>query len=539
MERGLMPMSKNKRILMLLAKGGVSQSGIAAALHVSKRDVSAGARALREHGLTFDAVSSMDADVVDDLFFPRERRGPNGAYLQPDMESLVERKKRNRKLPVKLFWIEYCEQAAAEGRLAYAYQTFCEMFAGVAERMGATRHFIHEAGARCHIDWAGDTAHLTDKLPGAKTKVHVLVVVLPFSGRFWAGGFCDMRQRSWQEGQMHAFEEFGGVPRMWVPDNAATATNRAAPQVTLVNEEYGRLADHYGAAIVPARVRKPRDKSVAESVVDLAGRWIVSPSNEMTFYTIDELGEFCADRVAWLNSRPSSAKDGSRDSVFEEEERPHLMPLPAERYEMCEWRSPKVAPDYHVVVDHMRYSVPCRLVGEQTDVKMTSSTVTVLHGGEVVAVHPRLRGRKGQYSTIDDHMPESHAALDNPRSPERLASWAKRIGPETGIAIGRVMESRVIVEQSFVSCRNILGLSKTHAPALPGRACAGTSAASAPPGHAGVKNTILAIRAADVELGAAGRRTQPAEPGELVDRARSAGRLRGADAYKRGGDRRC
>ena len=338
---------------------------------------------------------------------------------------------------------------------------------------------------------------------------------------------------------MHAFEEFGGVPRMWVPDNAATATNRAAPQVTLVNEEYGRLADHYGAAIVPARVRKPRDKSVAESVVGLVERWIVSPSNEMAFYTIDELGEFCADRVAWLNSRPSSAKDGSRDSAFEEEERPHLMPLPAERYEMCEWRSPKVAPDYHVVVDHMRYSVPCRLVGEQTDVKMTSSTVTVLHGGEVVAVHPRLRGRKGQYSTIDGHMPENHAALDNPWPPERLASWAKRIGPETGIAIGRVMESRVIVEQSFVSCRNILGLSKTHAPALPGRACARTSAASALPSHAGVKNTILAIRAADVELGAAGRRTQPAEPGELVDRARSAGRLRGADAYKRGGDRRC
>ena len=101
------------------------------------------------------------------------------------------------------------------------------------------------------------------------------------------------------------------------------------------------------------------------------------------------------------------------------------------------------------------------------------------------------------------------------------------------------MESRVIVEQSFVSCRNILGLSKTHAPALPGRACAGTSAASAPPGYAGVKNTILAIRAADAELGAAGRRTQPAEPGELAGRARSAGRPRGADAYKRGGDRRC
>lgn len=274
MERGLMPMSKNKKILMMLAKGGASQSDIAAALHVSKRDVSAGAKAIREYGLTFDAISSMDADVVDDLFFPKEGRLPNDAYLQPDMEPLVERKKRNRKLPVKLFWIEYCERAAAVGKLAYAYQTFCEMFADAAERMDATRHFVHEAGAKCYIDWAGDPAYLTDKLLGTKTKVRVLVVTLPFSGKFWAGGFCDMKQRSWQEGHMRAFEEFGGVPRMWVPDNAATATDRTAPQVTLVNKEYGRFAEHYGAAVVPARVRKPRDKSVAESCVDLVERWI-------------------------------------------------------------------------------------------------------------------------------------------------------------------------------------------------------------------------------------------------------------------------
>ena len=537
MERGSMPMSKNKKILMMLAKGGASQSDIAAALHVSKRDVSAAAKAIKEFDLTFDAVSSMDADVVDDLFFPKEEREPNGAYLQPDMEPLVERKKKNRKLPVKLFWIEYCERAAAEGKLAYAYQTFCEMFADAAERMGATRHFVHEAGAKCYIDWAGDTAFLTDKLLGTRTKVYVLVVTLPFSDKFWAEGFCDMRQKSWQEGQMHAFEEFGGVPRMWVPDNAATATDRTAPQVTLVNKEYGRFADHYGAAIVPARVRKPRDKSVAESCVDLVERWIIGPSNEMTFYSIGEFNEFCAGRVAWLNSRPFSAKDGSRDSVFEEEERMHLMPLPAERYEMCEWRSPKVAPDYHVVVDYMRYSVPYRLVKEQTDVKLAASSVTVMHGGEVVAVHPRLYGRKGQYSTIGEHMPENHAALDNPWSPDRFTSWAKRIGPETGEAVGRVMESRAIVEQSFVSCRNILGLSKTYTAELLERACAKMNATGALPSYTGLKNAILAMKAADAEARANGKPPRRDGAGGLVDRAKSAGRLRGADAYKRGGER--
>lgn len=530
-------MSKNKKILMMLAKGGASQSDIAAALHVSKRDVSAAAKAMREYGLTFDEISPMGADAVDDLFFPREEREPNDAYLQPEMEPLVDRKKKNRKLPVKLFWIEYCERAAADGKLAYAYQTFCEMFAEAAERMDAARHFVHEAGAKCYIDWAGDTAFLTDKLLGTKTKVFVLVVVLPFSDKFWAEGFCDMKQKSWQEGQMHAFEEFGGVPRMWVPDNAATATDRTnVPRVTLVNEEYGRFADHYGAAIVPARVRKPRDKSVAESCVDLVERWIIGPAGEMTFYTIDEFNEFCAERVAWLNSRPFAAKDGSRDSVFEEEERMRLMPLPAERYEMCEWRSAKVAPDYHVTVDYMHYSVHHSLIGEQVDVKLTSSAVTVMHGGEVVAAHPRLHGRKGQYSTNAGHMPESHAALGDPWSPERFESWAKRVGPETASAIERVMGSRGIVEQSFVACRNILGLSKTYAPELLERACAKMNATGALPSYTGLKNAILAIKSSDAEARAKGRPVAPAGPVELVDRAKSAGRLRGADAYKRGGE---
>ncbi len=85
------------------------------------------------------------------------------------------------------------------------------MFADAAGKMGATRHFSHEPGAKCFIDWAGDVAHLTDKLLGTRTKVYVLVVTLPFSDKFWAEGFCDMRQKSWQEGQIHAFEEFGGV----------------------------------------------------------------------------------------------------------------------------------------------------------------------------------------------------------------------------------------------------------------------------------------------------------------------------------------
>lgn len=348
---------------------------------------------------------------------------------------------------------------------------FARLFAEEAEEMGAARRFVHEAGAKCCIGWAGGAAFPTDRSLGAKAKAYVPVVTLPFSDKLWAGGFCDMKQKPRREGRMRAFGEFGGAPRMRAPDNAAAATDRTnAPRVALANKEHGRFADRRGAAVVPARVRRPRDESVAESCVDQVGQWIIGPAGEMAFYTIDELNGFCAERAARLDPRPFSAKDGPRDPVSEEEEETRLMPLPAERYEMCERRGAEVSPDCHATVDCMRYPVEHSLVGGQADVKPTPSAATVVRGGEIVAARPRLHGRKGQCPAVEDHMPEKRAALDSPRSPARLTSRARRIGPETEAAIGRALESRPIVGQPFVSCRNIPGLPKTCTPGLLERA---------------------------------------------------------------------
>ena len=102
-------------------------------------------------------------------------------------------------------------------------------------------------------------------------------------------------------------------------------------------------------AVVPARVRKPRDKSLAEGVVGLTEQWIVAPANEESFHTLDELNDFVLDRVEWLNDRPSSDKDGSRRERYEQDEREHMLALPDCRFETYEPHRAKVAPDYHVV----------------------------------------------------------------------------------------------------------------------------------------------------------------------------------------------
>ncbi len=545
--------------MIRLARGGLTQDEVARVEHAGKRTVGECARVARERALTADELGSTGDEAVDALFPKAQGRRPSLDRLQPDMAALVERKKRNRKLPLLIMWTEHVQEASERGMVPYAYSTFCQMFAEEADRMGATRHFNHVPGAKAYIDWCGDVAHLTDRLTGAKTKVYVFVLELPFSNEFWAEGFCDMRQASWQAGHSHAFERFGGVPGLLVPDNAPTATNHShTGRATVLNEEYERFAHHYGTAVLPARVRKPRDKSTSESTVNLVETWIIAPSEEMTFYTLEDFNEYCAERVGWLNARPFSAKDGSRDEVFLEFERDCLLPLPPERYEMCDWLGPKVAADYHVQVDKMRYSVPHKLIGETLDAKASPTKVTIYHDGEVVATHTRLRGRRNQHGTLEEHMPEAHRALSDPWSRERFERWAGRIGPETGRAIGRLMGRHKIVQQSFLACRNILGLAEAYTPELPGRACASCNEVGAYPTYTGVKNRILSLRGGDAEdsvgtrSGTCAKRT--AKDGKGAKRANkgndnandnksnasgeakaTTGATRGASAYKRVG----
>lgn len=525
-------MSKRKRTLTMLAQGGHSQSEVAAIVGCSKRDVSECARYLRSNTLSLEAIEAMSEAEAAALFAagPRHKDEP---HLQVDAAALVERKKKNPRLPLKLMWAEHSEAASAAGKLPYSYSQFCEIFSQEARKSGVSARFVHEPGQKAYIDWAGDLAWLTDRISGKKTKVYVLVVCLPRSGWIWAGGYADMSMRSWLDGHMRAFEAIGGVPHVLVPDNCATATDRAGSHVTKINDTYRRFAEHYGCGILPARVRKPKDKSSAEGGVNIVEQWVIAPSKEMCFRDLAEINAYIADRVDWIDSRQMAEHGQSRDERLAEEA-PHLLPLPCSRFEICEWRRAKVAPNYHVRIDYMHYSVPYALVGRTLDVGVTGEQVRIVDGGEVVASHTRLFGRKGQYSTDEAHMPAAHRDAQSPWSRERFECWADRVGPATGECIRRVLDSHAVVEQAFVRCRNILGLSKARSPELLERACERFADGPSVPSYTVLKDTIAELRAEGAQTRPTGAPSAPDDGAALVDRARTAGRTRGADAWKRG-----
>lgn len=198
------------------------------------------------------------------------------------------------------------------------------------------------------VDWAGETILLQDPVTGEQSAAYLFVAVLPCSYYTYAEACDDMKTENWLNCHVHAFDYFGGVARLLIPDNCKTATLSNTRYDVILNRSYQELAEHYGTAIVPARVRKPRDKSSAEASVRFAETWIVAALRDRKFFSLRELNEAVAEKLAELNSRPFKQMAGCRRSAYLEEEKPYMLPLPASAYESAVWSVAKVANDYFV-----------------------------------------------------------------------------------------------------------------------------------------------------------------------------------------------
>ena len=268
---------------------------------------------------------------------------------------------------------------------------------------------------------------------------------------------------------MRALAFFGGAPEVVVPDNlraAVTSAHRYEPEL---NPAYQDLATHYGMAIVPARVRKPRDKAKAEVAVQVVERWILAALRHRVFFSLAELNAAISMLLEHLNARPFRKLPGSRRSAFEAFDRPALRPLPTQRYEFKQWKKVRVDIDYHVELEHHYYSVPHALIGQELHLRVTAHTVECLHRGERVASHARS-SLPGRHSTLDEHMPERHRQLGQ-WSPARLQRWAAQSGPATAALIERVLAARRHPEQSYRTCLGILRLGKSYGDARLEAAC--------------------------------------------------------------------
>lgn len=113
-------------------------------------------------------------------------------------------------------------------------------------------------GHTMQVDWAGTRVALTDPISRRTTAVSVFVASLPFSGLVFAWGCLDEKQPAWLDAHRRAFEYFGGVPLVLMPDYA-TASNQISKtdRARDVNSSYADFLEYYRTAAVPTAATGP------------------------------------------------------------------------------------------------------------------------------------------------------------------------------------------------------------------------------------------------------------------------------------------
>lgn len=423
---------------------------------MSKTTVGNFERRAGKAGLTWSLVEKMDDTELEGLLFAESRPESGQEYVLPDW-SKVHTEMQRKGVTLALLWDEYKQLHSEDG---YQYSRFCDLYQRWRGKLDVSMRQVHRAGEKLFVDYAGQTVPVVDLSTGEAREAEIFVAVLGASNYTFAEATWSQSLPDWISSHVRAFSFFGGVSEIVVPDNLKSGVDKPCRYEPDINATYHELAVHYGAAVIPARVRKPKDKAKVEVGVQIAERWILACLRNRTFFSLDELNTAIAELLERLNDRPFKKLPGTRRTRFEGIDKPALKPLPATRYEYADWTKVRVGPDYHVEVDGSYYSVPYELVKTQLEARATATTVEVLHQGRRVASHRRST-RKGQYSTLAEHMPRSHRAYAE-WTPERIAGWASQSGPSVVEMVKRVMESRPHPQQGFRSCLGIIRLGKTY-----------------------------------------------------------------------------
>jgi transposase len=447
-------MRKIEEVLRLHWELGLAQRQIARSCNLSRSTVSDYLSRARIAGLSWPLPAELNETSLEALLFPG-----NVSYVKarPEIDfSLVQRELRHKGVTLQLLWSEY-KKENPEG---YQYSQYCELYRRWAKTLDASLRQVHRAGEKMFVDYAGLTVPIVDPKTGEVRAASIFVAVLGASSYTYAEATLSQDLSSWINSHCRAFNFFGGVTQIIVPDNTKTGITNPCAYEPDLNPTYQEMAAHYGAVIIPARPRKPKDKAKAEKAVQTVEGWILAPLRHRTFFSLGELNQAIGEILDELNRRPFQKMEGCRKELYETLDKPALKPLPSKAYEFAQWKKAKVNIDYHVEVAHNYYSVPYQLIEKTVDVRITANTVEVLFKGRRVSVHTRSY-RRGEYSTCHQHRPPAHQKHLE-WTPARLLSWAESIGPHTAQMAQRVLSTRPHPEQGYRSCLGLFRLGQRY-----------------------------------------------------------------------------
>ena len=463
---GVFFMRDLKRILELRFENH-SQREIARMLKVSRNTVRDVFDAADAAGVYWNIAYNLSESQINELLFPSN--GIDVSYEQPDY-AYVHKELLKVGVSLKMLWKEYVDQCKSTHKVYLKYSAFCNNYSSYVKKNKLMMHITHKPGDRIMVDWDGKTMKVHDRSLNQDVTAYMFVAVLPFSMYCYLEACPHMDSKNWINCHIHAFEYFGGVSRILVPDNLKTGViEHKKYEDPVLNKSYQEMADYYGMAIIPTRVKKPRDKSAAEGSVFSVATTIIGKLRNRTFFTFESLNKAIYIELNKLNNEEFQKREGSRKSVYMDEEKDFMNPLPEHPFELSEWKMATVQMNYHIQVEKMNYSTPYEYVGKRVEVKLTKDTVTVYYKKNQICQHKRLYGHRNQYSTNEAHMPKNHQLFQ--WNKERFMNWAATIGPSTVELINLMFSRYKVEEQAYKGCLSILKLSDKYSQARLENAC--------------------------------------------------------------------
>lgn len=385
-----------------------------------------------------------------------------------------------------LLWQEY-QQKHPDGVM---YTQFCEHFK---RWLGLSEGYMpieHKAGDKLFIDYAGKKLSIVDRDTGEITPVDVFVATLGCSQYTYVEASYSQKLPDFINSVQNALYYFGGVPGAIVPDNLKSAVTKTDKYAPFINEQFACFASHYDTTILPARSRKPKDKSLVEGAVNIAYSRIYARLRNTVFHSLQELNEAIKKLLPLYNGAVFQKKGHSRKEMFDAVEKDALKALPVERYEMKEIRMVTVQQNFHVCFsdDKNYYSAPYKYIGKKVKLVLTPSLVEVYHKQERIAVHARSY-RQFHYVTEKDHMPSHHRYKSN-WTAERFIAWAGQTGEATKTYIEQLLQSKSHPEQGYKACMGIMSFEKKVGKERLENACKRANSYSAFGGYHTIKNIL-------------------------------------------------
>lgn len=454
-----------KDILRLKLEAKLSHRKIARSLGIGVGTVSTYAKRAIEVGLTWPLPEGLSDNKLECLLFPGAKVNTHHGRVMPDCAA-IHNELKNKGVTKQLLWEEYKQ---VHGDAGYQYSQFCGYYREWRSKLKRSMRQIHLAGEKMFVDYSGATVPIVNPDTGEIRSAEIFVAILGASNYTFAMASWTQRKADWINAHVNAFEFFGGVPEIVVPDQLRSAVSKPDRYDPGINISYQHMATHYKTAIIPARPLKPKDKAKAENAVLIVQRWILARLRHQTFFTLADLNHTIKVLLDDLNQKSFKKLPGSRLSQFEALDKPALKSLPAKPYEYVEFKLARVNIDYHIEFDKHFYSVPHHLVKSQVEVQASQESIAIFFKGQQVARHPR-RLRQGGFTTDTHHMPDNHRKHQT-WSPERLISWGNRIGPATQAMVTHLLEQKKVPEQAYRACLGLLNLAKRYSPERLEAAC--------------------------------------------------------------------